>query len=107
MRAAFSLHLLPLALMTHSFHFLRYSTEIKGGKVDLFAFIEVDDRRNARTCHVFMCEAGQKNGALLICDAFTTAYTMAVEEAKKRAGKKIRFLLVYVGCGWSVLSSCH
>ena len=67
-----------------------YSTEIVGKKVELFAFIEVDDRRNTRTCHVYMCEKhGGKGQALKICDAVCQAFKIAVAEAKARAGNPL------------------
>ena len=67
-----------------------YSTEIVGKKIELFAFIEVDDRRNTRTCHVYMCEKGGKKGqALKICDAVCEAFRVAVAEAKARAGNPL------------------
>eukprot|EP00039_Didymoeca_costata_P032399 m.37680 g.37680 ORF g.37680 m.37680 type:complete len:740 (+) comp9339_c0_seq1:250-2469(+) len=66
-----------------------YSTEIVGKKVELFAFIEVDDRRNTRTCHVYMCEKGSKGLALKICDALCEAFQVAVKEAKARAGNPL------------------
>ncbi len=67
----------------------RYSTEIVGKKVELFAFIEVDDRRNTRTCHVYMCERGSKGQALAICNAVCEAFKVAVAEAKARAGNPL------------------
>lgn len=66
-----------------------YSTEVIGKKVELFAFIEVDDRRNTKTCHVFMCEKGVKDAALAICNAVCAAFEAAVAEAKARAGNPL------------------
>ena len=60
-----------------------------GKRLELFAFIEVDDRRNTKTCHVFMCEKGVKNAALRICEAVCKAFEDAVEDAKKRAGNPL------------------
>lgn len=66
-----------------------YSTEVIGKKLELFAFIEVDDRRNTKTCHVFMCEKGVKDAALAICNAVCAAFEAAVAEAKARAGNPL------------------
>ena len=66
-----------------------YSTEIVGKKIELFAFIEVDDRRNTKTCHVYLCEKGSKGQALKICDAVCEAFKVAVAEAKARAGNPL------------------
>ena len=60
-----------------------------GKRLELFAFIEVDDRRNTKSCHVFMCEKGVKNAALRICEAVCKAFEDAVEDAKKRAGNPL------------------
>lgn len=68
---------------------ISYSTEIVGKKFELFAFIEVDDRRNTKTCHVYLCEKGVKGIALEICNAVCTAFEKAVEEAKARAGNPL------------------
>jgi len=68
---------------------ISYSTEIVGKKFELFAFIEVDDRRNTKTCHVYLCEKGAKGQALDICNAVCTAFEKAVEEAKARAGNPL------------------
>lgn len=68
---------------------ISYSTEIVGKKFELFAFIEVDDRRNTKTCHVYLCEKGSKGQALDICNAVCTAFEKAVEEAKARAGNPL------------------
>ena len=63
--------------------------QVVGKRLELFAFIEVDDRRNTKTCHVFMCEKGVKNAALRICEAVCKAFEDAVEDAKKRAGNPL------------------
>lgn len=68
---------------------ISYSTEIVGKKFELFAFIEVDDRRNTKTCHVYMCEKGIKGMAFEICNTVCLAFEKAVEEAKARAGNPL------------------
>ncbi len=63
----------------------RYSSQVVSAKVELFAFVEVDDRRSSKTCHVVVC-SGAKGIALNICDAMTAAYAEAAAETKRRAG---------------------
>lgn len=65
---------------------ISYSTEVVSKKMEMFAFIEVDDRRNSKDCHVFMCEDGVKGQALEICNVLSKAFQIAVQEAKARAG---------------------
>jgi serine/threonine protein kinase len=65
---------------------ISYSTEVVSKKMEMFAFIEVDDRRNSKDCHVFMCEDGAKGQALEICNILSKAFQIAVQEAKARAG---------------------
>jgi len=68
---------------------ISYSTEIVGRKIELFAFIEVDDRRNTNTCHIYLCERGVKGMALSICNAVCSAFDQALHEAKARAGNPL------------------
>lgn len=65
---------------------ISFSTEVKGKKLEMFAFIAVDDRRDTKECHVFMCPPTAKGQALLICKTLGQAFGLAVKEAKARAG---------------------
>ncbi len=62
--------------------------------MELFAFVEVDDRRNSKTCHVVVC-SGAKGVALTMCDAMTAAYAEAAAETKRRAGAVLVCLIVH------------
>eukprot|EP00040_Diaphanoeca_grandis_P028350 m.164037 g.164037 ORF g.164037 m.164037 type:complete len:767 (-) comp31319_c1_seq1:340-2640(-) len=68
---------------------ISYSTEIVGRKIELFAFIEVDDRRNTNTCHIYLCERGIKGMALSVCNDVCIAFDIALQEAKARAGNPL------------------
>eukprot|EP00048_Salpingoeca_helianthica_P004078 m.73515 g.73515 ORF g.73515 m.73515 type:complete len:695 (+) comp13038_c1_seq1:54-2138(+) len=63
---------------------ISYSTEVATKKADLFTFIEVDDRRDTKTCHAFACE--QRGQAPRVIEALGEGLRRAVEEAKARAG---------------------
>lgn len=65
---------------------ISFSTEVKGKKLEMFAFIAVDDRRDTKECHVFMCSPAVKGQALDICKTLGQAFGLAVKEAKARAG---------------------
>jgi hypothetical protein len=47
-------------------------------KLDLFTFIEVDDRRDTKTCHAFACE--QRGQAPRVIEALGEGLRRAVEE---------------------------
>ena len=47
---------------------ISYSTEIKGKKVELFAFIESDERLDHVVCHVALCSRGDPDA---LCDVST------------------------------------
>jgi hypothetical protein len=66
---------------------------VVSAKVELFVFIEVDDRRSSKSCHVMLCE-GTKGSALTMCDAMTAAYAAAAAEAKRRAGALLTTITV-------------
>jgi hypothetical protein len=61
---------------------------VTGNSLELFAFIEVDDRRGSKTCHLYLCEpgSGKISSARLICDSMARAFAASHEEVKKRAG---------------------
>ena len=63
-----------------------FSTEVKGKKFEIFAFISVDDRRDTKECHVFLCDSGIKGEAIVICKVLGEAFAIAVKEAKARRG---------------------
>lgn len=50
---------------------------------------QVDDRRNTKTCHVFLCHKGAKGQALSVCNCLSDAFQAAVEEARARAGNPL------------------
>eukprot|EP00051_Salpingoeca_urceolata_P016387 m.216844 g.216844 ORF g.216844 m.216844 type:complete len:729 (+) comp18661_c3_seq2:315-2501(+) len=68
---------------------ISYSTEVVGKKIELFAFIEVDDRRDTKTCHAFVVEKWAKGQASAICHCIAEAFEIAVQEAKARAGNPL------------------
>ena len=37
-----------------------YSSEIQCKKEDIFAYIEIDDRRASKACHFFVCDPDVK-----------------------------------------------
>ncbi|EGD82696.1 TK/HMTK protein kinase [Salpingoeca rosetta] len=57
-----------------------------GKKAEFFCFIEVDDRRSAIDCHVFLCDRGVKKQA----DTIYNDVIIAVQEARKRLGNPFR-----------------
>eukprot|EP00042_Codosiga_hollandica_P054410 m.736092 g.736092 ORF g.736092 m.736092 type:complete len:726 (+) comp58894_c0_seq2:49-2226(+) len=63
-----------------------FSTELLVKKEEMFAFIEVDDRRASKTCHLFVCDKGEKKQASAVISTFHHACKIAAAEAKRRAG---------------------
>ena len=63
-----------------------FHTTLSSKKIDLYCFIEVDDRRNAFVCHVFICEKGVKNQGRSVYTTMTAAF----DEARKLQGNPFR-----------------
>ena len=63
-----------------------FTTEVWTKKDRYFAFIDVDDRRQRKTCHFFECDKADKKLGTQISDTFYRACEVLQTEIKKRAG---------------------
>eukprot|EP00055_Hartaetosiga_balthica_P000433 m.136548 g.136548 ORF g.136548 m.136548 type:complete len:720 (+) comp10742_c0_seq1:262-2421(+) len=61
---------------------ISYQRPLKGKKAEMYCFIEVDDRRNAFICHIFVCDKNAKKQSQTIFEDLN----IAIERAHKSGG---------------------